>query len=155
MVPHLDNRVASQQEADAVKDLIFSLQGKNWKEEAGRPSRSLGQQDFIVVAPYNAQVRMIRRTLDANGLGEVQVGTVDKFQGREAVIAIVSMTTSSDENLPRGIDFLLSPNRLNVAISRAQWAAYIVHSPELRRINPSSIPGLLNLGGFLGILQDT
>ena len=154
-VPHLDNRVASQQEADAVKDLIFGLQGKNWKEEAGRPSRSLSQKDFIVVAPYNAQVRMIRRTLDANGLDEVQVGTVDKFQGREAVIAIVSMTTSSDENLPRGIDFLLSPNRLNVAISRAQWAAYIVHSPELRRMNPSSIPGLLNLGGFLGILQDT
>ena len=154
-VSHLDNRVASEQEANAVKDLIFNLQGKKWNEETGQPSRSLGQSDFIVVAPYNAQVRMIRRTLDANGLDEVQVGTVDKFQGREAVIAIVSMTTSSDENLPRGIDFLLSPNRLNVAISRAQWAAYIVHSPELRRMNPSSIPGLLNLGGFLGILQDT
>jgi uncharacterized protein len=153
VVQHTANRTTSVEEAEAVVSLIDGLMGKRWFKDLNRLPKTINQEDFIVVAPYNAQVRLIRRILRANGYEDIQVGTVDKFQGREAVISIVSMATSSDENLPRGIDFLLSPNRLNVAISRAKWAAFVVHSPELRRINPASINGLLNLGGFLGLLE--
>ena len=106
-----------------------------------------------MVAAYNAQVRLIRRQLEEAGLSDVKVGTVDKFQGREDVAVIVSMAASSAEDLPRGIEFLLSPNRLNVAISRAQWVSYIVHSPTLRKVAPSTVTGLERLGGFLGLLQ--
>jgi len=105
------------------------------------------------VAPFNRQVTALRRALQDAGFDEVQVGTVDKFQGREAAVVIISMTTSSGEDLPRGVEFLLSRNRLNVAISRAMHTAYLVHSPLLRRITPTSTPGLRALGAFLGVLQ--
>jgi len=81
----------------------------------------------------------------------VAVGTVDKFQCREAPVVIVSMATSSGEDLPRGIDFLLSPNRLNVAVSRGKWACLLVHSPALRAVAPGSVEGLSYLGAFLGL----
>jgi superfamily I DNA and/or RNA helicase len=84
-----------------------------------------------VVAPYNAQVRLLRRTLQAAGLGDVPVGTVDKFQGREAAVVFYSMATSSAEDVPRTLDFLFSRNRLNVAVSRAMCLACIVASPRL------------------------
>jgi uncharacterized protein len=109
--------------------------------------------DLIIVAAYNAQVRLIRRVLTDAGFADIQVGTVDKFQGREEVIVIVSMATSSSEDLPRGIEFLLSPNRLNVAISRAQWACLLVHSPTLLDASPSSVAGMQRLGGFIHLLE--
>ena len=152
-VNHTGNRTSSIEEANEVSQIITQRLGRLWTEEPGTAGKPLDQSDFIVVAAYNAQVRMLKRVLRENGLQDVQVGTVDKFQGREAAISIVSMATSSDEDLPRGIDFLLSPNRLNVAVSRAQWAAYLVHSPSLRRLTPTSVPGLVNLGGFLGLLD--
>jgi uncharacterized protein len=152
-VNHTGNRTSSVEEANEVCRIISERLGRLWTEEPGAQGKPLDQSDFIVVAAYNAQVRMLKRVLRESGLEEVQVGTVDKFQGREAAISIVSMATSSDEDLPRGIDFLLSPNRLNVAVSRAQWAAYLVHSPSLRRLTPTSVPGLVNLGGFLGLLD--
>ena len=105
--------------------------------------------DLIVVAPYNAQVDLLRRTLAAEGLGEVPVGTVDKFQGQEAAVAIVSLTASSAADVPRGISFLLQRNRLNVAISRGKWAAHLVHSPALRDYLPVTPQGLAELSGFI------
>jgi superfamily I DNA and/or RNA helicase len=87
--------------------------------------------DFLVVAAYNAQVRHISAALAAAGLQEVPVGTVDKFQGRQAPIVFFSMATSSGAELPRDIDFLFSRNRLNVAISRARCLAILVASPRL------------------------
>lgn len=153
VVDHGANRTSSPEEAAAVLDLCSDLLGRSWTSEPHANSVPLDQGDIIIVAAYNAQVRLLRRTLRDAGLGEIQVGTVDKFQGREAAVAIVSMATSSDEDLPRGLDFLLSPNRLNVAISRAQWAAYVVSSPQLRKVSPSGIPGMLCLGGFLGVID--
>ena len=97
-------------------------------------------------------MRLIRRRLEEAGIPGVAVGTVDKFQGREAPVVIVSMATSSGDDLPRGIDFLLSPNRLNVAVSRGQWTCYVVHSPSLREVAPSSVEGLSSLGAFLGLV---
>src|SRR5262245_64819801 len=85
----------------------------------------------MVVAPYNAQVRLLRHTLKTAGLGDVAVGTVDKFQGREAPVVFYSMATSSAEDVPRTLEFLFSRNRLNVAVSRAMCLAFVVASPLL------------------------
>ncbi|MDA8203537.1 MAG: C-terminal helicase domain-containing protein, partial [Chloroflexi bacterium] len=90
---------------------------------------SLSTADALVIAPYNAQVRAIARTIPG-----VRVGTVDKFQGQEAPISIYSMATSSAAEAPRGMEFLYSLNRLNVASSRARCLAVVVASPELIRV---------------------
>ena len=151
-VDHHDNRSRSDEEVAATSTLVADLLGRRWTDVDAVP-RPLGQSDIVVVAPFNRQVAALRRGLREAGFGEVPVGTVDKFQGREAAVVIVSMTTSSGEDLPRGVEFLLSRNRLNVAISRAMHTAYLVHSPLLRRITPTSTPGLRALGAFLGVLH--
>jgi len=95
------------------------------------PGRVLRDEDVIVVAPYNAHVRCLRDKLPAG----VAVGTVDKFQGQQAPVVFYAMGSSSSEDVPRGLDFLFSRNRLNVAISRAQCLAYLVCSPRLLDAN--------------------
>ena len=102
----------------------------SWTDDHGVEA-PLGDNDFMVVAPYNAQVRRLRKALDAAGLSGVQAGTVDKFQGREAPVIFYSMATSSAEDVPRSLEFLFSRNRLNVAVSRARCLAYVVASPQL------------------------
>jgi uncharacterized protein len=92
--------------------------------------RPMRLEDILFVAPFNAQVRCLSKVL---GKG-ARVGSVDKFQGQEAPVVIVSLCSSTLEEAPRGASFLLSPNRLNVAISRAQALAIIVGSPELTRV---------------------
>lgn len=139
-VDHDGNTTSSPEEAARVVDLVNDLLGRSWRparDDDVLDPRPLSEDDIIIVAAYNAQVRLLRRVLSDAGRHRIQVGTVDKFQGREAVVVIVSMATSSDDDLPRGIEFLLSPNRLNVAISRAQWACYLVHSPRLLEARPS------------------
>jgi uncharacterized protein len=106
------------------------MRGGSWTSAKGETA-TLGAGDFMVVAPYNAQVRCLRQALEAAGLGDVPVGTVDKFQGREAAVVFYSMATSSAEDVPRSLDFLFSRNRLNVAISRAMCLAHVVASPRL------------------------
>jgi uncharacterized protein len=86
----------------------------------------------MVVAPFNDQVRMIRRRLAEDPATHgVPVGTVDKFQGQEAPVVVFSMTSSDSEHLPRGVKFVFSKNRLNVALSRARCLAYLVCTEEL------------------------
>jgi predicted RecB family nuclease len=148
-VAHNGNSTESPEEADAIVGLISSLVGLNWTTEAG--SRPLTCTDVLVLAPYNAQVMLLRRHLAAAGLVDVRVGTVDKFQGAEAPVAIVSMTASSVDDIPRGIGFLLNRNRLNVAISRAQYAAVIVRAHALTEYLPSTPSGLVELGAFLAL----
>jgi uncharacterized protein len=104
--------------------------GGSWTNADGE-SGPLLPKDFMVVAPYNAQVRRLREALRAAGLAEVPVGTVDKFQGREAPVVFYSMATSSAEDVPRSLEFLFSRNRLNVAVSRAMCLAFVVASPLL------------------------
>ena len=111
----------------------------------------LDQGHVLVVTPYNAQVVTLRRRLDAAGLTDVEVGTVDKFQGRQAPVVFVSMTASSADDVPRGISFLLNRNRLNVAVSRAKYAAVIVRSTLLTDYLPSTPDGLIDLGAFLAL----
>ncbi|WP_328823411.1 TM0106 family RecB-like putative nuclease [Metallococcus carri] len=149
LVEHEGRDLASPEEADRIVTVIQDLLGRDWTADAGAASRPLAQTDVLVVAPYNAQVDLVRSRLRAAGLGAVQVGTVDKFQGREAAVAIVSMTASSLAELPRGADFLLSRNRLNVAISRAKWQAIIVRSAGLTDVVPRTPEEVVQLGAFL------
>lgn len=149
-IVHEGDVTSSIEEADAVVGLVKAHLGRRWVAPAW--DRALEQDDIIVVAPYNAQVELIREQLDAAGLRGVPVGTVDRFQGREAAIAIVSLAASSAEDVPRGLEFLLLANRLNVAISRAQWAAYLVYSPSLTEVLPTSVVGLAQLSAFLELV---
>ena len=103
-----------------------------------------------MVAPYNAQVLQLRAQLKA-GLSDVVVGTVDKLQGREAPVVFISMTASAIDDIPRGMPFLLNRNRLNVAVSRAEYLAVIVRSPWLTEYLPSTPGGLVDLGAFLSL----
>jgi uncharacterized protein len=148
-VRHEGNSTESPEEADAIVELIHTLVGLDWTTEDG--TRPLTPTDVLVLAPYNAQVVLLRRHLADAGLDAVRVGTVDKFQGAEAPVAIVSMTASSVDDIPRGIPFLLNRNRLNVAISRAQYAAVIVRAEALTEYLPSAPAGLVELGAFLAL----
>jgi len=118
------------------------------------PARPLEQSDIIVVTPYNAQLQCVRAALDAAGLHDVPVGTVDKFQGQEAAVAIMSLAASSAAEVPRGIEFLLMRNRLNVAISRAKLAAYLLYSPALLDDLPRTPLGVAQLSAFARLVGD-
>jgi predicted RecB family nuclease len=118
-------RQESQVEAEIVAREVVRLRA------AGVPAG-----EIMVVAPYNAQVNLLRELLP----DDVTVGTVDKFQGQEADVVLYSMASSSGEDVPRGLEFLLSRNRLNVAISRARCLAYLVASPSLLEVNCRTIP---------------
>ncbi|MBB5787022.1 TM0106 family RecB-like putative nuclease [Jiangella mangrovi] len=125
-VAHAGCSVRSDAEVAVVSDLVASLTGRTWTAADGS-ARVLGPADILVVAPYNAQVGQLLGVLD----GRARVGTVDKFQGQEAPVVIVSLTTSSAADAPRGVDFVANRNRLNVAVSRARSLAVLVGSPAL------------------------
>ena len=127
-VEHAGNTNASTEEADRVAALVGDLldAGAAWVDQEG-DRRPLTLQDILVVAPYNAHVATLRAKLPDGA----RVGTVDKFQGQEAPIAIYSMATSTADEAPRGMAFLYSLHRLNVATSRARCVAAIVANPAL------------------------
>ena len=152
-VEHVGNAVDSSEEAAQVVHLIQELVGAGWRASPHGSTKALHDSDVIVVTPYNAQQRLVREHLDAAGLQGTRVGTVDKFQGQEAVVAIVSLCASSAAEVPRGMDFLLNRNRLNVAISRAQWAAFVVFSPALVDFLPRSAEGVAELSAFLRVVE--
>ena len=152
-VEHHDNSVASPEEADAVVDIVQGLLGTPWRKTPDGHELPLGQDGFVVMAPYNAQVALLREALDRAGLGDVPVGTVDLFQGQEAPVAIMSMTASALADLPRGAEFLLDRHRLNVAISRAQWLAVVVRSSVLTDLTPQTPEQLLQLGAFIRLCR--
>ncbi len=123
---HEGNRTSSAEETEAVARVFEALVGREWTDHAGARA-PLGIQDILVVAPYNAQVHLLAQHLPDGA----RVGTVDKFQGQEAPVVIVSLTASSAEDVPRGMEFLYSANRLNVAVSRAKALCIVVGSPSL------------------------
>jgi predicted RecB family nuclease len=154
-VEHSGNTTLSEEEAAAVVAIVSDAVGRRFTEvtDSGPAERRIAPADVIVVAPFNAQVNTIREALDAAGLSATPVGTVDKFQGQEAAIAVMSMTTSAAAEVPRGLDFLFSRNRLNVAISRAQYAAFLVQSPQLELAVPPSVKTLDLVSGYIGLLE--
>ena len=124
---HEGNRNASAEEVEVVARIVKGLLQPEvkWFYGAGN-SRRLKEEDILIVAPYNAQVSDLSARLP-----NLRIGTVDKFQGQEAPVVIYSLTTSSPEDAPRGMEFLYSLNRLNVATSRAMSAVILVGSPRL------------------------
>jgi predicted RecB family nuclease len=121
----------SAEEADLVAAEITRLLGTTWVNQHGNAA-PLRSSDFLVVAPYNDQVDLLRARLDADPrTAAVPVGTVDKFQGRQAAVVFFSMATSSASDMSRSADFLFSRNRFNVAISRARCLAYLVCTDAL------------------------
>lgn len=156
-VEHAGCSVRSVQEAQAVVDYVRELLGREWVPAAGAAPRPLAAEDCIVVAAYNAQVDCVREALiaadlaDSSGAG-VRVGTVDKFQGQEAAVVLVSLASSRVDS-GRGAGFVLSPNRLNVAVSRGQWRAVLVHSPWVARSVPQDVEEVLALSGFAGLVE--
>jgi predicted RecB family nuclease len=135
-VVHAGDPRESIEEATVIAKLVRDLLdvGATWTNRHGETAR-ITIDDIVIVAPYNAHVERISRTLADAGLVTDRVGTVDKFQGQEAPISIYSMATSTPEEAPRGMEFLYSLNRLNVATSRARCAAIVVASPALVRVS--------------------
>ncbi len=127
-VNHRGNQGDSPEEVEAIAELIDALLSNRatWIDNEGA-IRSLTLNDILIVAPYNAQVGLLARRLTKGA----RVGTVDKFQGQQAPVVFYSMTTSTPEDAPRGMEFLYSSNRLNVATSRAQCVTVLVASPAL------------------------
>ena len=125
------NTNRSDEEVDRIASLVEDLlaSGARFHDRNGGV-RPIVPSDVLVVAPYNAQVAALRQRLPR----AMPVGTVDKFQGKEAPIVIYSMTSASAEDAPRGLEFLYSLNRFNVATSRAQALVVLVASPELGRV---------------------
>ena len=128
-IEHFGCSVKSIEEIDFIEKLIECLLGGSFTYSQFN-EKCIGEitpNDILVTAPYNLQVNKLEQRLG----GKARVGTVDRFQGQEAPIAIHSLTASSGDDAPRGIDFLLEPNRLNVAISRAQCLSIVVGCPRL------------------------
>jgi len=132
-VQHDGCKQSSKPEAEVVKAIFASLLRQERVDRCGQQHR-MAIGDILVVAPYNAQVNLLKSMLPAGA----RVGTIDKFQGQEADAVIVSMTSSNGDYLPRNIEFLYDKNRLNVAVSRARCLAIVVASPDLLNIRCNS-----------------
>ena len=126
-VQHDGNQSSSPEEADAIRDLVSDIleSRTTWVDRSGKES-TITLDDVLIIAPYNAQVFELQERIPG-----ACIGTVDKFQGQEAPIVIYSMSTSSYADAPRGMEFLYSANRLNVAVSRAMCICIVVASPRL------------------------
>jgi len=125
-VEHEGNAQDSEEEAAAIKEIVDDLLKCSFVDDG--KTRPMTLDDILIVAPYNMQVRRLRSLLPG-----AKVGSVDKFQGQEAPIVIVSMCSSTGDASARGLEFIFNKNRLNVAISRAQSLAIVVGSPALAR----------------------
>jgi predicted RecB family nuclease len=148
-VEHRGNQSASPEEVEVVTRLVRTLvEGRaKWTDRHGavHPVRL---QDVLIVAPYNAQVGLLRKQLPGG-----HIGTVDKFQGQEAPVVVYSMATSTPEDAPRGTEFLYSGNRFNVAISRARCSAFVVASPRLFELRCKSVRQIALANAFCRYLE--
>jgi uncharacterized protein len=145
---HEGNSQVSNEEVAAILEACTRLLCGIWRGKDGR-TRPMTESDIIVVAPYNAQVNALRAALPPG----VRVGTVDKFQGQEAPVCIVSMTASSAEEIPRGMAFLFSLNRTNVAISRAMALALVFGSPRLRQASCGTVIDMRRVNALCALAE--
>ncbi len=148
-VDHEGNTQSSKEEADVIIELIHDLEGATVTRK-DRTTKIIDHEDILVIAPYNMQVNLLKDHLPDT----VRVGTIDKFQGQEASVVIVSMTVSEVEESPRGLDFVFDKNRLNVAISRAKALVLLVASPRLVYASVNSIAQMERVGAFLRFTQE-
>jgi uncharacterized protein len=154
-VAHTGNSTGSDEEVEEIAALVERLHGRPYQRarlvdgQLQLIEGVLGERDILVTAPYNLQVNRLQRRLGPRA----RVGTVDKFQGQEAPVAIHSLTASDGDSAPRGLDFLLAPNRINVAISRAQCLSIVVGSPELATGISTSIANVQQLSRLCQLMQ--
>ena len=148
-VPHEGNTQGSLEEVQKIQLITQELVGCTYWPDFDNNKRHIGWNDILFVAPYNYQVNLLR-----TALGEkAKIGSIDKFQGQEAPIVIMSMCASDAADSPRGIDFLFSKNRLNVAISRAQSLAIVVGNPKLANTRVNSLKQMEQINFFCDILR--
>jgi uncharacterized protein len=133
-VDHADCAQRSEEECDAIEAIVAELLDRRVVDREG-VERPMTPEDILIVAPFNLQVHCLRNRLDP----AIRIGSVDKFQGQEAPVVIVSLCSSTLDESPRGASFLLSPNRLNVAVSRAEALAIVVGSPDLIDVRCRSV----------------
>jgi predicted RecB family nuclease len=143
---HTRNATQSPEEAARVVEIVRDLVGRRWHDGTG--TRALTPSDVIVVTPYNAQQVLVEEALADAGFAAVPVGTVDRFQGQEAAVAVVSLAASSGRDAPRGLEFLLLQNRLNVGVSRAMHTAFVVYGTGLLDDLPRTPEGVARLSAF-------
>lgn len=148
-VEHEGNTQASAEEVVVIKQLAESLLGRllytGATKDTGEPeTRPITWDDMLFVAPYNHQVIKLKIALGK----QVKIGSIDKFQGQEAPIIFLSMCSSDASESPRGIDFLLDKNRINVAISRAQTLAVVVANSNLGNMPVNNIEQLKKVSLF-------
>jgi superfamily I DNA and/or RNA helicase len=143
-VSHQGKTQSSEEEFVFIQQLIDELKTGSFidKKQMERP---ITDNDILVVAPYNMQVNLLKDKL----MGEIKIGTIDKFQGQEAPVVIISMAVSDVEDSPRGLDFIFDINRLNVAVSRAQALAIIVANNDLIKSSANSLEQMSKVGFFI------
>ena len=137
---HWGNEQASIEEVNVIHEIVKELLDS---KKLGYLNEQITEKDILIISPFNHQTRSLQDKLGY----KFQIGTVDKFQGREAPIVIISMASSDIESSPRGAEFLFEKNRLNVAITRAKSLAIIVGSKNLIKTNYCSI-NRMNLINF-------
>ena len=143
---HKDNIQKSVEEGDLIKNILKEMIGLKYHD--GKKDRKLTLEDFLIISPYNAQVNYLLSVLK-----DAKVGTIDKFQGQEAAVTIISMTSSDSDILPRNKEFFFNRNRLNVAISRAQCVSIILFNPELLNTPPRTVEQIKLLNNFYKLLK--
>ena len=127
LVKHEGNQNSAEEEVEKVISIVGGLlNGNVYWIDVNKQKHELRSHHIKIISPYNAQVEILKAALP-----DIQIGTVDKFQGQEAPVIIFSMATSTPEDAPRGMEFLYSLNRFNVAVSRARAIFILVASPSL------------------------
>lgn len=133
-----------------MRGLVDDLLDRPFVDREGKRAGTIGFEQILIVTPYNLQVRKLIAALPDGA----RIGTVDKFQGQEAPVVIVSMCASEPHRSARGIGFLFHPNRLNVAVSRAQCAAFVVGEPRLGTAVCRSVVEMRLVNRVCRMLQD-
>jgi len=135
-------------EADIIKDLLDQFTGRDFYSEKGE-KKIISKDDILVISPYNIQTNYLTSRFNKFA----KTGTIDKFQGQQGSITIVSMTSSDPDCLPKNLDFLFDKNRLNVSISRSQLISIVIFNPKLLDIYPKSTEQLILLNNFCKLLK--
>ena len=148
---HENNIQTSLEEFEVVNKLMKQMMGSDYEDNGKK--RKLNVEDFLIISPYNTQVNLLISKLEEAKIKNPKVGTIDKFQGQEAPITIISMTSSDSDSLPRNKEFFFSRNRLNVAISRAQVASIILFNPLLLDSSPKNLDHIKLMNNFFKFLN--
>ena len=144
---HTDNSQKSEEELKVIQNLIKKLIGANFIDND--KERKLDIEDILIVSPYNVQVNYLLGNLPKGS----RVGTVDKFQGQQAPVTIISMVSSDTDSLPRNKSWFFNRNRLNVALSRSQCSSIILFNPQLLQTAPSDYEEIKLLNNFHKLLK--